>query len=124
MLPSSDSDPSSGPYPEPGTEPDANSNVEPSYDRGLQPLVDQAIADLAERLDVDPESISIGSAVLVTWSDRGFLGPAAQFRQTQVPIDGSEIILHCESHDSTGPYRYRTGGSVYRPTLYLDDHNR
>ncbi|MGH1493462.1 MAG: hypothetical protein ACRBK7_29370 [Acidimicrobiales bacterium] len=90
------------------------------YDSGLQPLVDQAVADLAERLGVEPQTISIESAELVTWTDRGFLGPSTELRHTQVPTDGSEIVLRCEGHDTPGPYRYRTGGHTYRPTLHLD----
>lgn len=85
------------------------------HDPGLQPLIDQAIDELARRLGRDRSAISVGSASLVTWSDRGFLGDRGM-RQTQVPIDGSEIVLLCDGER----YRYRTGGHVYVPVLYTD----
>lgn len=84
------------------------------YDPGLQPLVELAIDDLVEREGISDRSlVSVRSATLTTWSDRGF-ADSSGLRQVQVPVDGSEIILE---HDGR-TYRYRTGGHRYTPKLY------
>lgn len=84
------------------------------YDPGLRPLVQLAIDDLVERLGIDDRSlVSVRSATLTTWSDRGF-ADSSGLRQAQVPVDGSEIVLE---HDGES-YRYRTGGHVYTPVLH------
>ncbi len=98
---------------------DGSESVQP----GLEPLVEMALADLSQRLAVEPTIIVVESARLTVWNDRGFLGgPMAELRQTQVPTDGSEIVLICDDHAGTPrSYRYRTGGGVYRPMLHLED---
>lgn len=85
-----------------------------AVDPGLQPLVELAVADLAARLNVEGETISVDSALLVSWPDRGFLGPAYLRQIREVPVDGAEIVLTVSGRS----FRYRTGGSVYTPVLY------
>jgi hypothetical protein len=83
-------------------------------DPGLQPLVELALADLTSRLGVERNAVTVTSARLVTWPDRGFLGPAFMRQITEVPVDGSEILLEVSGRT----FSYRTGGPVYVPTLH------
>ena len=79
---------------------------EGNIDTGLQPFIDQAVDDLAARLEVDAEVISVHSAVLVVWSDAGLGCPEPDRFYAQVPADGSAIELR---HDDLY-YRYHSGG--------------
>lgn len=83
-----------------------------SIEPGLRPLIEMAVADLAERLRVEPATISVLSAELVTWPDPG-LGRYPELKQRALPVDGSEIILG----RGTERYSYRTGGRVITPVL-------
>lgn len=85
-----------------------------TIDPGLQPLVELALADLTARTGADRDDVTVVSAELVTWPDRGFLGPAHMVHLTEVPVDGSEIVLKANGRT----FRYRTGGSVHIPVLY------
>lgn len=85
-----------------------------TIDPGLQPLIELALADLSARLGVERETVTVTSAELVTWADRGFLGPDHLKQITEVPVDGSEIVLEVSGRT----FRYRTGGSVHLPVLY------
>ncbi len=92
---------------------DDSAQQQPVFDPGLTPLIEQAIDDLSVRLGIDRATITAVSAELTTWADGGFLADSG-LRRTPQPIDGSEIVLVCGGQR----YRYRTGGQVYRPTLY------
>jgi hypothetical protein len=85
----------------------------PSIDPGLTGLVAQAVTELAGRLGVGQDAISVLSAELVTWSDAS-AGCAAKGRAyAQVVTDGSKIVL---ARGSTR-YEYHTGGSITVPFL-------
>lgn len=83
------------------------------YDPALQPLVDQAKDDLAVRLGVAPEAITVVSAEMVQWPDAANGCPQPGMSYAQVVSDGSEIVL------ATGgaQYRYTTGGTSYTPVF-------
>jgi hypothetical protein len=83
------------------------------YDPALQPYVDQAIADLASRLSRDPSSIDVVSAAIVVWPDAALGCPQPDMVYTQVPVDGSLIVLSANGVE----YRYHTGGRVSTPFL-------
>ena len=84
---------------------------EPLYpgqvDAGLNPFIDTAIADLAERLGVDPQEITTVSAVLVTWPDGSLGCPQPGMEYAQVLQDGSIIELRYAAK----VYRYHSGGN-------------
>lgn len=75
-------------------------------DRGLQPFIDQARDDLADRLGVASDEITVHSAVLVIWPDSSLGCPQPGMSYTQANEDGSVIEL---LHDGD-VYRYHTGG--------------
>jgi len=85
----------------------------PSIDPGLTGMVAQSVTDLAGRLGVGPDAISVLSAELVTWSDAS-AGCAEKGRlYAQVVTDGSKIVL---ARGSTR-YEYHTGGAIIAPFL-------
>jgi hypothetical protein len=75
-------------------------------DRGLAPFVALATADLAERLDIEPESIEVLTAVLVVWPDASLGCPEPDLMYAQVLTDGSVIELGVDGL----VYRYHSGG--------------
>jgi hypothetical protein len=86
---------------------------QPSIDPSLIGMVTEAVADLAGRLGVGPDAISVLSAELVTWSDAS-AGCAEKGRlYPQVVTDGSKIVL---ARGSTR-YEYHTGGAIIVPFL-------
>ncbi len=78
-----------------------------TIDRGLDPFVDMATDDLAGRLSIDPSSIEVLTAVLVTWPDASSGCPEPDMAYAQVITDGSVIELGVDG----AVYRYHTGGS-------------
>ena len=86
-------------------------------DAGLAPFVDLAIADLAERLDVQPDAITATTAVLVTWPDSSLGCPEPGMQYAQALQDGSLIELAVEGEDGA-VYRYHSGGP--RTPFYCD----
>lgn len=82
-------------------------------DPGLDGFVDTAVADLATRLEVEPDSIAVVSATLVTWPDSSMGCPVPGMQYLQVLQDGSLIELE---HDGA-LYRYHTGGDRITPFL-------
>jgi hypothetical protein len=82
-------------------------------DESLRPVAAAAVADLAGRLGVDPASVVVVSAELVTWPDAG-LGCRQPGRMyAQVVTDGSRTVLE---HDGKR-YAYHTGGRTAEPFL-------
>ena len=77
-----------------------------TIDPGLQPFIDMAVADLAERLEIDPSQVTVVTAVLVVWSDAGLGCPEPGMSFPQVPEDGSVIELTV----ADTVYRYHSGG--------------
>jgi len=75
-------------------------------DRGLTPFVELATTDLAERLDIEPDSIEVLTAVLVVWPDASLGCPEPDLMYAQVLTDGSVIELGVDDL----VYRYHSGG--------------
>jgi len=79
---------------------------------GLQPLVDQAIADLAQRLSIDRETIAVVSAQSVVWSDRSLGCPQPGMMYPQVLAEGFRLELRAGDQ----AYAYH-GGEGREPFL-------
>lgn len=88
------------------SEPTMNESSTPDVEPGLQGFVDQATGDLADRLDVEPASITVVSAEAVSWGDTSLGCPQPGMRYAQVVTDGTKIVLE---HDGT-EYAYHSGG--------------
>lgn len=80
---------------------------------GMQRVVDLAIQDLAARLGVSPDAITVVAAEPVTWPDTSLGCPQPDRRYLQIPTDGSRV--HLRVHDTL--YRYHTGGRRVDPFL-------
>jgi len=78
----------------------------PDVDPGLRGLVDQAVRDLAGRLDVDEDAVTVVSADAVSWGDTSLGCPQPGMRYAQVVTDGTRIVLE---HDGA-TYAYHSGG--------------
>lgn len=74
---------------------------------GLDFLIQQAVADLSQRLGVEPESIQVLEAKSVTWPDGSLGCPQPGMHYIQVLMDGAYILLHADGKD----YPYHSGGS-------------
>lgn len=99
----------SEPTPSTTSPPSSGTDIDP----GLAPLVGLAKVDLGDRLGVGPAAIAVISAELVEWPDTSLGCPQPGMAYTQIPTDGSLIVL---AHDSV-EYRYHTGGSASTPFL-------
>lgn len=80
---------------------------------GLQRIVDLATRDLAARLGVAIDDITVQTAETVTWPDAALGCPQPDMRYAQVPQDGARVVLRV--HDLL--YRYHTGGPRTEPFL-------
>ena len=76
-------------------------------DPGLKPYTDLAVADLAQRLAIDPSAITVESATLVEWPDSSLGCPQPGMQYAQVQTDGSQFVLSAGGRQ----YRYHAGGS-------------
>ena len=79
----------------------------PSVDPALGSFVATAVADLASRLGVDASEVSVVSARMVTWPDRGLGCPQPGMVYPQVQVDGTKIELSVRGT----VYAYHSGGS-------------
>ena len=73
----------------------------------LQPLIDIAIADLAQRLAIDPAAIFVTEAITVVWPDRSLGCPRPGMQYPQVLHDGFLIRLQAQGRT----FAYHGGGS-------------
>jgi hypothetical protein len=89
-------------------------DVEP----GTQASVEIAVADLAERLRIDPERITVRGVDPVVWPDAGLGCPQPGVQYAQVPVDGARIRLEVDGVT----YDYHAGGA--RPEPFLCDPAR
>lgn len=71
-----------------------------------------AVADLAERLDVDPAEVSVVSVEAVTWSDGSLGCPEPGMMYPQVLTEGVRIVLEVDGQQ----YRYH-GGAAGDPSF-------
>jgi hypothetical protein len=79
----------------------------PTTPAGLEHLVDRAKEDLAQRLNIILEQISLIEAKPVVWPDASLGCPQPGMRYQQVPEDGALIILQANGIS----YEYHNGGS-------------
>lgn len=98
---------------EDGTMPDPTPR---RVDPALSGQVDSAVADLADRLGVPADEITVVSAEAVTWGDTSLGCPQPGMRYAQVVTDGTKVVLE---HDGTR-YAYHSGGE--RRTPFLCEH--
>lgn len=73
------------------------------------PLVQAAVEDLARRLDVSPEEVTVVEALAVTWPDGGLGCPQPGMAYTQVPVDGSFVVLEAGERR----YEYHGGDPLF-----------
>ena len=71
-----------------------------------QSLLSLAVNDLAQRLNVPPETIQLVKFEAVTWSDGGLGCPDPGMSYIQVPVDGALIVLQ----QGDNLYEYHSGG--------------
>lgn len=71
------------------------------------PLVEQAIADLASRIEADPETIEVVSVEEVDWPDASIGCPQPGMAYAQVIVNGTRIVLRVDDHE----YEYHQGGA-------------
>ena len=79
---------------------------------GGDTAVDTAIEDLATRIKVSAEAITVVSQSEVTWPDRGLGCPRKGMMYAQVLTNGSELILEAGGKR----YAYHSGGG--KPYFY------
>lgn len=73
---------------------------------GLDGLVAQAAADLASRLGIGVESISVFSATSMLWPDGSLGCPQPGMEYTQVQVEGAHVVLSADGSKWT----YHSGG--------------
>ncbi|GIV77548.1 MAG: hypothetical protein KatS3mg050_1942 [Litorilinea sp.] len=71
------------------------------------PLVQQAMADLAQRLSIPTEEITLVSYEEVVWPDASMGCPQPGMAYIQVPQDGARIVLQAGGQT----YVYHSGGN-------------
>jgi hypothetical protein len=76
------------------------------------PFVVEARADLATRLGVEPDSITVVEARSVTWGDRSYGCPEPGMRYLPGVIEGVLVVLEADGR----PYEYH-GGEGTAPFL-------
>lgn len=96
-----------------GTVHEPTSPMPGQHDPALTGLVDAAVEDLATRLDVPVDQVTVVSAEAVTWGDTSLGCPQPGMRYAQVVTDGTRIVL---AHDGTD-YAYHSGGDRRSPFL-------
>jgi hypothetical protein len=86
--------------------PDTTGSTSPASTVGEQEaVVDQAVADLAERLSVDPAEIEVASFEQVTWNDGSLGCPQPGEMYTQALVEGTLTVLTADGEE----YRYHSG---------------
>ncbi len=87
-----------------------NTQMDPSLPTpsasGLEGLIEKAREDLAHRLSISPDQISLVEATEVVWPDSSIGCPQPGMEYLQVPEDGALIILRAEGN----LYEYHSGG--------------
>jgi hypothetical protein len=80
----------------------------PTADIPVDPrLLSLAVADLAQRLDVPPESVQLVKFESVTWGDSSLGCPEPGMAYSQVLVEGAYLLL--QAGDAL--YEYHSGGS-------------
>ncbi len=78
----------------------------PVYDPAMEPLVQRAVNDLAQKLSIAPEEITVVEAQAVVWPDASIGCPQPDMMYIQVPQDGAFIQLRAGDQ----LYNYHNGG--------------
>ena len=65
----------------------------PAGPADIRSIVDAAVRDASSRLNLDPESIEVVSALPVTWSDGSLGCPADGMQYTQALVPGFRVTL-------------------------------
>ena len=73
---------------------------------GLEGLIEKAKEDLAQRLSISLDQISLVEATGVVWPDSSMGCPQPGMKYLQVPEDGALIVLKVEGNT----YEYHNGG--------------
>ena len=84
----------------------------------MRSSVEVAVADLAERLEIDPERVTVLGSDPVVWPDASLGCPQPGMQYAQVPVDGARIRLEVDGES----YDYHAGGD--RPEPFLCDPAR
>lgn len=85
------------------------SGVDPTgVDPALAPYVDLAKADLAKRLSVTADRITVVAAAITTWPDASMGCPKPGMSYAPKPVDGSVIVLSAGGKD----YAYHAGDAT------------
>jgi hypothetical protein len=73
------------------------------------PLVQAAVQDLAQRLVITPEEVTVVEALAVTWPDGSLGCPQPGMAYTQVQVDGVLVILEAGGRR----YEYHGGDPLF-----------
>jgi hypothetical protein len=73
---------------------------------GLEGLIEKAKEDLAQRLSISVDQISLVEATGVVWPDSSMGCPQPDMKYLQIPEDGALIVLEVEGIS----YEYHNGG--------------
>lgn len=92
---------------DPGVEASIGQDPSGSVDAALGPLIAEARSDLASRLDLAPERITLLEARTVVWPDASLGCPRPGMAYRQVPEDG--VVIRFEVAGVS--YEYHGGGS-------------
>jgi hypothetical protein len=84
-----------------------NEKASASEEAGMAPLIEVAVNDLASRLSVARDAVTLLEARSVVWPDTSLGCPAPGMRYLQVPRDGALIRLGVGAE----VYAYHSGGS-------------
>lgn len=88
-------------------EPRSESTPQVRYDPALEALVEQAREDLAQRLNISNDQITLLEANTVVWPDASLGCPQPDMVYQQIPLEGVLILLKVGEHE----YEYHSGGS-------------
>jgi hypothetical protein len=74
-----------------------------------QPVVVAAVEDLAGRLGIEPDAVSVIDARAVTWPDGSLGCPEPGMMYTQVLVDGMLVVLEAGGRQ----YEYHGGDPLF-----------
>lgn len=93
--------------PDQGMAPSSLPTLPTPSDPGLQSLIDKAKADLAQRLSVEVNQVSLVEVTEMVWPNAGMGCPQPGMQYIQVPQDGLLIRLQVDDRI----YNYHSGGA-------------
>jgi hypothetical protein len=89
-------------------------SIPPAVSRGTPiehdlPLVVAAVDDLAEKLGIESDAVSVMQAVAVTWPDGSLGCPEPGMMYTQALVDGTFVLLEADGRQ----YQYHGGDPLF-----------